>query len=173
MIDFQVTFVPRSLIDNKPALVQVMAWHRRGDIPLPEPMLTQFIDAYMQHEGEMSLCGQVTPFDVVHIVDIGLGNCSDVKLAPKRLKALITGRVFEQFVQQSKHKSSASLAICEGNPPVTQLASNVKTFSCHYPSRVLYNFCCPKDVFKNVFLWYDVIMFTKQKDARYHMKIDR
>ena len=47
-------FVARSPIDNKPALVQVMAWSRRGDKPLPEPMLTQFTDAYMRHQGEMS-----------------------------------------------------------------------------------------------------------------------
>ena len=32
--------VPRSSIDNKPALVQVMAWHRTGDKPLPEPTRT-------------------------------------------------------------------------------------------------------------------------------------
>ena len=41
--------VPRGPIDNKPALVQVMAWHRTGDKPLPEAMLTQFTDAYMRH----------------------------------------------------------------------------------------------------------------------------
>ena len=40
-------FVPRSPIDNKPALVQVMAWRRTGDKPLPEPMLTHFTDAYI------------------------------------------------------------------------------------------------------------------------------
>ena len=40
-------FVPKSPIDNKPALVQVMAWRRTGDKPLPEPMTTQFTDAYM------------------------------------------------------------------------------------------------------------------------------
>ena len=28
-----------------------MAWRRTGDKPLPEPVMTQFIDAYMQHEG--------------------------------------------------------------------------------------------------------------------------
>ena len=44
-----LNFVPRSPIDNKPALVQVMAWCRTGDKPLPEPMLTQFTDAYMRH----------------------------------------------------------------------------------------------------------------------------
>ena len=47
-------FVPRSSIDNTPALVPVMAWRRTGDKPLPEPMWTQFTDAFMMHEGEMS-----------------------------------------------------------------------------------------------------------------------
>ena len=32
-------FVPRSSVDNKPALVQVMAWRRTGDKPLSEPMM--------------------------------------------------------------------------------------------------------------------------------------
>ena len=40
---------PMSPIDNKPALAQVMAWHRTNDKPLPDPMLTQFIDAFMWH----------------------------------------------------------------------------------------------------------------------------
>ena len=48
-IGISLTFVSRSAIDNKPALVQVMAWHRTGHKPLPEPMLTQFADAYMRH----------------------------------------------------------------------------------------------------------------------------
>ena len=37
----------KSPIDNKSALLKVMAWRRTGDKPLPEPMLTQFTDAYM------------------------------------------------------------------------------------------------------------------------------
>ena len=49
MIQISVKFVPRSPIDNKPALVQVMAWHQTGDKPLPEPMMTQCADAYMRH----------------------------------------------------------------------------------------------------------------------------
>ena len=48
-IRISLKFVPRSTIDNKSALVQVMAWRRRGDKPLPEPMLTQFTDANMWH----------------------------------------------------------------------------------------------------------------------------
>ena len=47
-------FVPMSSIENGAALVEVMPWHRKGDKPIPEPMLTQFTDAYKQHYGEMS-----------------------------------------------------------------------------------------------------------------------
>ena len=42
-------FVPKGPINNKSALVQVMAWRRTGAKPLPEPMLTQFTNAYMPH----------------------------------------------------------------------------------------------------------------------------
>ena len=52
MTEFRPNFTeyfPRSAIDNKPALGQVMAWRRTGDKPLPELMLTQFTDEYMRH----------------------------------------------------------------------------------------------------------------------------
>ena len=49
LIKISLKFVPRGPIDNKPALVQVIAWCRTSDKPLLEPMLTQFIDAYMRH----------------------------------------------------------------------------------------------------------------------------
>ena len=48
-IKISSNFVPKGPIDNTPALVQVMAWHRIGNKPLPEPILTQFIDAYMRY----------------------------------------------------------------------------------------------------------------------------
>ena len=48
-IQISLKFVPRVPIDNKLALVQEMAWRRTGDKPLPEPMMTQFTDAYMRH----------------------------------------------------------------------------------------------------------------------------
>ena len=41
-----LNFVPKGSIDNDPALIQIMAWHRKGDKPLSEPMLTWFIDVY-------------------------------------------------------------------------------------------------------------------------------
>ena len=45
-IRISLKFVPRSPIDNIPALVQIMAWHRPGDKPLSEPILTHFTNAY-------------------------------------------------------------------------------------------------------------------------------
>ena len=48
-IQISLKFVPMDPIDNKPTLIQVMAWRLTGDKPLPEPVLTQFIDAYMRH----------------------------------------------------------------------------------------------------------------------------
>ena len=48
-IQISLKFVRKSPIDNKSALVQVMAWRQTGDKPLPEPMMTQFTNAYMQH----------------------------------------------------------------------------------------------------------------------------
>ena len=49
LIRISLKFIPKSAIDSKPALVQVMAWRQIGAKPLPEPMLTRFSDAYMWH----------------------------------------------------------------------------------------------------------------------------
>ena len=49
LIQISLEFVPRGSNDNKSVLVQVMAWRRTGNKPLPEQMMTQFTDAYMQH----------------------------------------------------------------------------------------------------------------------------
>ena len=38
-IRISLKFIPKGPIDNTSALVQVKAWHRTGDKPLPEPML--------------------------------------------------------------------------------------------------------------------------------------
>ena len=43
-IRISLKFVPMRPIDGKPTLVQVLAWRRTGDKPLPEPMLNQFTD---------------------------------------------------------------------------------------------------------------------------------
>ena len=48
-IQFSLKFVPKHPIDNKSALVRVMACHPIGSKSLPEPILTEFIDIYMRH----------------------------------------------------------------------------------------------------------------------------
>ena len=49
LIQISLRFIPKGPVDNKWALVQVVAWRQTGAKPLPEPMLTQFIDVYMGH----------------------------------------------------------------------------------------------------------------------------
>ena len=40
-IKISLKFVPKGLINNIPALVQIMAWRRAGDKPLSEPMIVK------------------------------------------------------------------------------------------------------------------------------------
>ena len=54
LIQISLKFTPKGPIDNNTALVQVIAWRQTGNKSLPEPMMTQFTDAYMRHYGEMS-----------------------------------------------------------------------------------------------------------------------
>ena len=41
-----LTCVPKGPINDKAASVQEMAWRQKSGKPLPEPILTQFTDAY-------------------------------------------------------------------------------------------------------------------------------
>ena len=54
LIWISLKFVPKVPLYNKSAMVQVMACRLFGVKPLLEPLLTNFIDAYMRHLGEMS-----------------------------------------------------------------------------------------------------------------------
>ena len=47
LIWISLKFVPKSLNDNIPTVVWVMAWCQTGDKPLPEPMLTELTEAYI------------------------------------------------------------------------------------------------------------------------------
>ena len=42
-INISLKFVPKCLINNIPALVQIMAWRRPGDKPLSEPMMVNLL----------------------------------------------------------------------------------------------------------------------------------
>ena len=52
-IMISLKFVPKGPIDNKSALVQVVAWRLFGAKPLPEPKMTQ-CNVYMRRPGSMS-----------------------------------------------------------------------------------------------------------------------
>ena len=54
LVKISLKFVPKTPINNIPALVQIMAWRRTGDKPLSEPMMTQFNDACIRHSASMS-----------------------------------------------------------------------------------------------------------------------
>ena len=51
LIKISLKFVLRSLIDNNPTLVNIVAWRRIGNKPLCEPMVTLFNNAFMHHQG--------------------------------------------------------------------------------------------------------------------------
>ena len=46
--------VPFHVIENIAALVELLAWHWRGNNPLSEPMMVKVADAYMRHSASMS-----------------------------------------------------------------------------------------------------------------------
>ena len=49
LIWISLKFALKSLIENKPALIQVISGCQTGDKPLPDLMLTQFTDTHMRH----------------------------------------------------------------------------------------------------------------------------
>ena len=49
-------FFPRGHVNNKPALIQIMSWHRTGNRPFSEPIVAWFVDAYIPHSTLMSPC---------------------------------------------------------------------------------------------------------------------
>ena len=56
--NISLKFIPKDPTDNIPALVQIMAWHWPGDMPLSEPMMVWFTDAYMRNLALMSQLSQ-------------------------------------------------------------------------------------------------------------------
>ena len=54
-INISLKFVPKGLINNIPAMVQIMGWRRPGDKPLSEPMMVNLLThTYMRHSASMS-----------------------------------------------------------------------------------------------------------------------
>ena len=107
-----------SPIDNKPALVQVMAWRRTGDKPLTVPMMTQF----MAH-----ICGtrgRIVKWPIHTLKNHKLGrpifiiiHYKDVIMSAMASQITsLTNVCFTVYsgADQRKHQSSPSLAFVRG-----------------------------------------------------------
>ena len=66
LINISLKFGSEGQINNILALVQITDWRRIYDKPLSEPMMTQFNDAYMRHQGEMSQISNTSDDDNRH-----------------------------------------------------------------------------------------------------------
>ena len=53
-IDNSLKFVPKDQINIIPALVQIRAWRRPGDMPLSGTNDSKFTDTYMRHSASLS-----------------------------------------------------------------------------------------------------------------------
>ena len=54
LIKISLKFIAKGPIKYIPALVQIKAWCRTGDKPLPEPIMAYVADAYMRHSASIS-----------------------------------------------------------------------------------------------------------------------
>ena len=78
-------FVPKGPINNKPALVQIMAWRRPGDKPLSEPMMVRsvthicvvrlqwvkgILEEIKPHHGQNWLYYKFSSFILIHLKTI-------------------------------------------------------------------------------------------------------
>ena len=61
-IGISLKFLSRVPIDNKPALVQIMAWRRPGDKPLSEPMMTSLNESTLSPAWESMWDENIYPF---------------------------------------------------------------------------------------------------------------
>ena len=108
-----------------------MAWHRTGDRPLPELMMTQFTDAYVRHQASMIL-----PVVMIyaHITKQPLqwrnNGCDGI--SNQQHHNCLLNRIFRR---RSKKTSKLRVTgLCVGNSPVTgefpaQMPSNAENVS--------------------------------------------
>ena len=65
-------FIPKGPNNTIPALVQVIAWCRKGDKPLSEPMMVKLTDAFMRHSA--------TSYEYIDLIE--KNNFSSIVLIP-------------------------------------------------------------------------------------------
>ena len=98
--NISLKFVPKGLINNIPALAQIMAWHRPGDKPLSDPMtvnlLTHICVTRPQwvKQGTVKVCIKLIIFIHENIICFGLNLLS-------MIFAMVTFSVFMYTVSSS------------------------------------------------------------------------
>ena len=79
-LTFSLNFAPKVPIDNIPALIQIMGWHRTGDTPLSEPMTVDLLTHICVDQSQWVKC-------LVTINDISL-KTADLRAQPSLPRAL-------------------------------------------------------------------------------------
>ena len=66
LMKFPLKFVPKVRINNIPALIQIMTWHRSGDKPLSEPMVVSLLTHMCVDRPQWVIIAQVYRLSAVH-----------------------------------------------------------------------------------------------------------
>ena len=110
----------------KSALVYVMAWHRTGDKPLPEPMMTNFYDTMIPHVCPCLLSNS----SKVEQIDLKLGAQLTSNIGKKTLLFFMTSFLFfvcvcvwisVLFLQVSYCPIDTSLSFAQANKLIREL----------------------------------------------------
>ena len=141
--------IPKGPINSIPAFVQTMAWRRPGTKPLSEPMMfillthicaTQPNDK-MTIEQIKRITQAGTPYKWSTLKMWNFNNViMDFSVSGLLCHSTVCSAVCSGW-HQRKYQSSASLAICVGNPPVTN----------GFPSK--------GPLLRKAFPWYDAIVY--------------
>ena len=73
------------LIDNMPALVQIMAWRRPGGKPLSEPMMVWFTNANMHHLASVSWMSEVAWYEIISNGNFVISHLVNMSYLPMKL----------------------------------------------------------------------------------------
>ena len=111
-IKISLKFVPKFPINNNPVLVQIMAWRRSGDKPLPEPMMVSLLTHICVARPQWVKIDQYQP-------------TTNREACVHFLSSVVMQSLLDEFIEPNtwwRHQMetlSALLAVCAGNSPVT------------------------------------------------------
>ena len=133
-INISLKVVPMGPINNIPALVPIMAWHRQGDKPLSEPMMISLlthicVTSMSYSHSSLAWVNPALSCHELHYSDVIMG-----AMASQITGVSIVYSTVCSGVDQRNYQGYTSLAFVKGNSPVTgefpsQRASNTENVS--------------------------------------------